>query len=393
MAAAAAALPLVKQLLFPNNGAKLARKASRRAQIFVQNAPKRRSRRKARRRARRTGSARNVQAAPLALGTSVKASNNTDIRVARSEFTYIGQNSIPMEKGCIPLQPGNEYFFPSLTAIASQYTYSKFFRCDLEWTATCGADTAGQICIACVPTYQDYLDLDDSWENICNLPGAQHTNIWKPLVFKADPSKFNTQFPGGFKIVPGYCNIDYDDVTKNQGFVVFAIQGCDATHTAEMGRFSFHYDISLMKSKCVDVFESKTYFKSATATLVTTDEQLGSHQTPWTVSTTDPATTTPDYVVTHMADKRLRPWFLAFQAEDTGNAVNGGNTVATSGCTVTALGGTYSASRYITFVLVNPTSVTAPSVVTITPQLSAGTFDSVKLYVHDMRKYGPQWAS
>jgi len=178
----------------------------------------------------------------------------------------------------IPVVAGEQIYYPSLSAIASQYQFYKFGTVGLSYTPVTGATTNGQLALAPVATYRDYEECT-TWEQISGLPQSVTTNIWKEVSTEFWADSFNRQVVEGWRSIVPAGAIDYDDVTQTQGFIVCAVIGCDTTDlTKILGRLSVSYDATLFKPRINAVISDTVTFNGAPATLDDGDIEDGSER-------------------------------------------------------------------------------------------------------------------
>lgn len=167
----------------------------------------------------------------------------------------------------IPVVAGEDIYYPSLAAMASQYQFYRFKGLGLEYTPVVGASTNGQIAFAPVATYADYLSIN-SWDDIIGLPQASVSNIWQSMEVQIPMDMLNRQVNEGWRAIIPSSSIDYSDVTQCQGFIAVAVQGCANTDlTNVIGRVSVSYDALLFKARVTGVTTDAVVWQSSNAHL------------------------------------------------------------------------------------------------------------------------------
>lgn len=189
-----------------------------------------------------------------------------------------------LAKTCIPVIAGDQTFYPSLAAVTSQYQFYRFKGLILDYTPVCGASTNGQVAFAPVASYRDY-DGVTTWDEVVGLPNVTVTNVWHACRIPISSSSLNRQVVEGWRSITPASDVDYEDVTESQGFVVVAIQGCATTDLSlVLGRVAVTYDAELFKPRVNAVVSDVTGW-SGDGTL-TDDDSITGGSKHATISTT-----------------------------------------------------------------------------------------------------------
>lgn len=328
-----------------------------------------------------TSIGKTILLAPSAQGTVSTSTNVGRLPVHRTEWATTLSDSVVFSKTYVPLVAGDETYYASLVALASQYQYFKFNRVQLDYEPIVGTSTQGQLAIACVPTWAAYNAIN-GWDQMLALPRVYVGSVWAAHSYVATPEFFNQQFDKGWEVLVPTTGSTYGDVTKTQGFLVIAVYSCAATGSLKIGRAALTYDCCLMKNKCQPVVAQSAYWKNEAACTLSATEELLSPGTGFcSITTADSGTITPDYDVTWNGK---HPIIMVCQAYDAAAAVNTSSITAVTNCTVYGIFGTYSTTRAVSLAYVVPTDTGTVSVVRFTPSLTAGTFDTARIYIHEV---------
>jgi hypothetical protein len=269
--AAIALIPTLLKVLFPNGGKNFHpfRKRSQKSTPRGRSKTKSRSRTRRRSKGPRRSSpnysnlfnppnpARNRAkpmkrgsiSAPLGIGATTQSGDPGGTRITRSEYTFTVVEHKSFITQIFPLTPGDETFFASLVYSASQFQQFRFNRVSMTYEPTVGTTTAGIITIAPVPTYAAATEIV-TYQQLAALPNCVSSSIWKPFTASFPASNFSQQYDRGWTIRTPSSNIDINDPTQVQGFIVVGYSDAAADAPAnQYGRLTVSYDVQLFKNK------------------------------------------------------------------------------------------------------------------------------------------------
>jgi len=324
--------------------------------------------------------ARIVQAPVVASSQTHRSVKDSD-HVDRAEYSLKIRDSAAFHKTYIPLAAGQDLFFPTLTTIADQYQTYAFDKIGLLYTPNKGSTTAGRVALAPIATWTDYEKIT-SYDQVIALPNCIQSSIWSPFEARFPMSSFNTQFKE-WRMAVGQ-QINYNESALVQGLIVVAIEQCDATDTMDVGKFLIDYGCRVAKPKMgelIPVQPGHWYNAVVAAGVSDTDDTCGYHNFgKFSVSTTDPATTTPDYVVT---SNSRHDFMVMAVATDAAAGFTGITHTDTTNCISTVHAQAQSTTACVWVLYVHVITVGSPVVITLTPTLGAGTVDSVRVYAQE----------
>lgn len=198
--------------------------------------------------------------APVAISSSVaNAPQEMAMQpLVKQEVAQTVHGHTVFQKFMIPIAAGNDIWFPSCAALASQAMYFKFDWITVKYTPQCSTNATGRFAMA---MFADYASADavSSFGEMCGVKSIQG-NIWSSDLddLFCPSSVMNTQFSTtqGCIIKPT-AEADYEDPMQNQGYLVYATEGLPlvdpgngAPHDGDViGTLQVKYRVRLLKPK------------------------------------------------------------------------------------------------------------------------------------------------
>lgn len=162
---------------------------------------------------------------------------------------------------------GNDYVWPSLTQLASQYTYFWFTRLIVDYIVSSGTATPGNISWCACKTLADATQAATDLSYLQGYTGAYSGSAYKSNTTMYPQTSFNMQYKAqGLAYQPQGEVKDPSDPLKVQGYLVIATSGFTADNTA-IGTLKLGYGCAVNSPRCtLSTAPSMCLFDNTTCT-------------------------------------------------------------------------------------------------------------------------------
>lgn len=188
--------------------------------------------------------------APQTIATMTRQSTVVkDLTLTRTELVQTVASPVAtFQRVSVPIMAGNEQWFPSLAAIASQYQFYRFKKVTATYTPVCSTDTVGQIALAFVPRY-DTAESIQSMGEFLSYPSVK-SSVWDGtnVQVTATQNTLNQTYLKQGYVVANMQEADLNDEQLVQGVLVYAHDNTPAASTM-LGTIQLSYVVELIKPR------------------------------------------------------------------------------------------------------------------------------------------------